>query len=130
MPTTTNPLLRAIDRVTASIARTATNRTSAAPGRQKKSKRPFRPNPWRKCTVCFHRVPELCGYCLGGERLIVPTHVDACCPGKCVRCVRCRLECPGPCPRQQHCADRCPGACETGEHCVDNCPGHEQEETP
>lgn len=119
---------RAVTKVTGGIAANLSARTSNAPARRGKSKRPFRPNPWRKCTVCFHRVPQLCDYCLGGEARIVKTHPDACCPGKCARCARCRLECPGPCPGQQHCADRCPGPCETGEHCVDNCPGHDKQE--
>ncbi len=64
-------------------------------------------NPWRKCSECFHRVPELCVFCQRGRARVAETHPSACCPGECQRCRRCLDECPGPCDGCENCLDRC-----------------------
>lgn len=81
----------------------------------------FRPNPWKKCPECFHRVPKMCPQCGNGRANVVPTHTQACCPGVCIKCKRCRnpaAGCPGWCTGGcQKCKDRCPGECRNCGSC-------------
>jgi hypothetical protein len=71
----------------------------------------FRPNPWKKCPRCYHRMPKFCPQCGNGRAGVVPTHTATCCPGACTRCKRCKdpaYGCPGMCPEGcRRCADRC-----------------------
>jgi hypothetical protein len=69
-------------------------RSRATTGSKTNTKAATRPNPWRKCPECRHRVPETCSDCGNGRANVVRTHPEACCPGPCRRgCGQCASFC-------------------------------------
>jgi hypothetical protein len=107
------------------LKRTAKPSRSRSSRSTKSGTREFRPNPWKKCPECFHRVPKMCRECGRGRAGVVDTHVQACCPGPCGhegagdRCKDPTYGCPSKCKGVdcRKCEDRCDGPCEKCKKC-------------